>query len=357
MWICAILGMMIKFAEATLAVHYRIRENGEYVGGPMYMICRGLGKKWRWLACVYCFFGVIAALGVGNAVQINAVISGANGVIRFCGGRQTRGGDLLMAFFLAILVGLMLMGGAKRIGQTAELLMPFVSVCYILICAGVLVLKSAEIPRALSDIFRGAFSPGAVTGGMVGSAFASLRIGISRGVFTNEAGMGTASIAHACAEVEHPAQQGLMGIVEVFLDTVVICTLTALVILCSGVPVPYGVDAGAELTASAFCSVYGDWIRVFLAVSVCCFALGTVLGWGLYGARCAQFLFGGGAWKGFALAQTGVVFLGALLKSGTIWSLAETVNGLMAIPNLIALVLMSPRLIGLTKEYHMMGKG
>jgi len=186
----------------------------------------------------------------------------------------------------------------------------------------------------------------------VGSMFSALRIGVSRGVFTNEAGMGTASIAHAGAEVKHPAEQGLMGIMEVFLDTVVICTMTALVILVSDVPVPYGFDVGVALTTEAFCAVYGGWVSVAIAAALCCFAFATVLGWGLYGARCAQYLFGAGAWKKFAYLQAATVILGAVLETGTVWLLSETVNGLMAIPNLIALALLSPELIRLTKEYR-----
>ena len=351
MWVCAILGMATKFAEATLAVRYRARENGEYVGGPMYMIRRGMGRRWQWLAWLYSFFGVFAAFGVGNATQINAVITGMNEVIPAFGGRESKSGNLLMGLVLAALIGTMLLGGAKRIGGAAELLVPFASCAYILLSAGVLLLRASAIPHAFASIIQGAFSPRAVTGGMLGSSFQALRVGVSRGVFTNEAGMGTASIAHASARVDHPAEQGLMGIMEVFLDTIVICTMTALVILVSGVPVPYGTDVGGTLTTQAFASVYGEWVTVILALALCCFAFATVLGWGLYGARCAQFLFGPRAWKPFALLQTAVVVLSAVLETGTIWSLAETVNGLMAIPNLIALVILSPELRCLTLEY------
>jgi AGCS family alanine or glycine:cation symporter len=219
------------------------------------------------------------------------------------------------------------------------------------LCITVLILRAGLISTAFQDIFRGAFSPRAVTGGVIGSGFQALRTGCSRGVFTNEAGMGTASIAHASAKVDHPVQQGLMGIMEVFLDTLVICTLTALVILTSGVPIPYGQDAGGSLTAQAFARVCGDGVNIFLACAMCCFAFATVLGWGLYGARCAQFLFGSNAWELFALLQTGTVVLGAVLNTQTVWLLAETVNGLMAIPNLIALACLSPELVRLTKEY------
>lgn len=351
MWICAIVGMATKFAEATLAVRYRVKENGEWVGGPMYMIRQGLGQKWNWLACLFSFFGVVAAFGVGNATQINAVITGINEVITTFGGSGSRTGNLLMGLGLAALIGAMLLGGAKRIGAAAEMLVPFASLAYILLCAGVLVQRASCIPEAFGAIFTGAFSPEAVTGGVLGSAFQALRTGVSRGVFTNEAGMGTASIAHGSADVSHPVRQGLMGIMEVFLDTIVICTMTALVILCSGVPIPYGTDPGGMLTTEAFVSVYGEWVTVILALALCCFAFATVLGWGLYGARCAQFLFGPKAWKIFALLQILTVILSAVLETGVIWSLAETVNGLMAIPNLIALVILSPELRRLTIDY------
>ncbi len=351
MWVCAVLGMVTKFAEATLAVRFRARENGEWVGGPMYMIRDGMGKKWLWLAALYSFFGVVAAFGVGNATQINAVVSSVNSALTAFGGRETVFGNVIMGVILAVTVCVMLLGGAKRIGTVAERLVPFVSVAYLLLGLGVLVARVQLIPEAFRAIVCGAFSPRAVTGGLVGSVFVTLRIGVSRGVFTNEAGMGTASIAHASAQVGHPAQQGLMGIMEVFLDTVVICTMTALVILVSGVAIPYGVDIGVALTVDAFCAIYGDWAAIFIAAALCCFAFATVLGWGLYGARCAQFLFGNAVWKKFALLQSVCVVLGAVLNTSVVWSLSETVNGLMAIPNLIALAVLSPELARLTKEY------
>lgn len=352
MWMCALLGMVTKFAEATLAVRYRVRDReGNFIGGPMYMIRQGLGRRWAWLGGVYCFFGVVAAFGVGNATQINAVVGGVNSVIAFFGGGETGAGNVAMGVILAALVVAMLLGGARRIGVVAERLVPFASVAYLLLGLGVLAVHVPEIPGAFAAIVQGAFSPRAVTGGVLGSAFQALRVGVSRGVFTNEAGMGTAGIAHAAAQVDHPAEQGLMGIMEVFLDTIVICTMTALVILCCGVPIPYGTDVGASLTTSAFASVYGDWVSIPIAAALCCFAFATVLGWGLYGARCAQYLFGEGAWKPFALIQGVTVVLGAVLKTGTVWMLSETINGLMAVPNLIALAGLSPELVRLTKEY------
>ncbi len=351
MWICGILGMVTKFAEATLAVRYRVRTPEGFTGGPMYMIAQGMGRKWNWLSRSYALFGVIAAFGVGNATQINAVVTGVNAVCSRFGIPENAGRNLLLGLMLAAAVYAMLSGGAKRIGQAAEKLVPFVSAAYVLLCMGVLILRSSEILPAFVTIFQGAFSPKAVTGGVLGSAFAALRVGCARGVFTNEAGMGTASIAHASAKVDHPVQQGLMGIMEVFLDTIVICTTTALVILCSGVAIPYGMDAGGELTTLAFSSVYGKGVSLFLAASLCCFAFATVLGWGLYGVRCAQFLFGSRCWKGFVRLQTLMVVFAAVLEPGIVWSLAETMNGLMAIPNLIALAALSPELRRLTIEY------
>lgn len=355
MWVCAALGMITKFAEATLAVRYRDKDaNGEYVGGPMYMIQKGLGKRWKWLASVYCFFGVVAAFGVGNATQVNAVVSGADSAIRYLGGSTGEYGNIIMGCILAVMVVAMLLGGARRIGTVAEKLIPFASAAYLVMGLGVLVGNMERIPTAFGAIIAGAFSPRAVTGGMIGSTFQALRVGVSRGVFTNEAGMGTASIAHASADVKHPAEQGLMGIMEVFLDTIVICTMTALVILCSGVEISYGVDEGVLLTERAFSAFYGEWVSVPIALSLCCFAFATILGWGMYGARCAQYLFGPKAWRVFAVVQGVTVVLGAVLRTGTVWLLSETVNGLMAIPNLVALAFLSPELFRLTKEYKNM---
>lgn len=353
MWICAVLGMVTKFAEATLSVHYRIKnENGEWVGGPMYMIQQGMGKRWHWLAALYCFFGVVAAFGVGNATQVNTVVGGINQAITAFGGNETLGGNLLMGAMLGALICGILFGGMKKIGVMAERVVPFASVCYLLLGCGVLIARAQHLPEALTAIVTGAFTPRAVTGGAVGSMFVGLRIGVSRGVFTNEAGMGTAGIAHAAAQVRHPVQQGLMGIMEVFLDTIVICTMTALVILVSGVPIGYGNDVGVTLTTQAFVSVYGGWVSLLIAAALCCFAVATVLGWGLYGARCAQFLFGAGVWKKFVVLQGIAVVLGAVLKTSTVWILSEIVNGLMAIPNLIALGYLCPRLVKLIREYR-----
>ena len=352
MWVCGILGMGLKFAEATLAVRFRERgADGTYQSGPMFMIERGMDQRWRWIGCLYSFFGIVAAFGVGNATQINAVLTGISSAADAFGMQITQTGNLILAALLAAVIVAMLLGGAKRIGAVAERLVPFAAAAYIVMGAGVLIARADAIPAALAAIVGGAFSPGAVTGGAVGAAFQTLRVGMSRGVFTNEAGMGTAAMAHGTAEVSDPVEQGMMGIMEVFLDTIVICTVTALVILCSGTPVYYGIDEGLALTSRAFSTVYGDWVTVLITLETCCFAFATVLGWGLYGARCAQYLFGDSAWKAFAWLQGGTVILSAILNTGTVWLMAETVNGLMAIPNLIALAFLTPELLHILKSY------
>ena len=352
MWLCGILGMVIKFAEATLALHFRVKnEAGEWVGGPMYLIRLGLPKAWHPLAGAYALFGVIAAFGVGNATQINTVISALSDTATAFGWPLPLWGKLAIGCMLAMLVGLLLLGGARRIGRAAELLVPFAAGGYLLLGCVVLIARWQAIPAAFSAIFRGAFTPGAVTGGAIGSMLTVLRTGVSRGVFTNEAGMGTASIAHASADVSHPVRQGMMGIVEVFLDTIVICTMTALVILLSGVSIPYGVDAGVQLTNAAFSAVLGNWIGVVITLALCLFAVATVLGWGLYGLRCAQYLFGSKAGRNFAYLQIFTVATAAVIRSDAVWLLAEIVGGLMAIPNLCALGVLTPQLISIYKSY------
>ena len=353
MWICAFLGMATKFTEAALSVRYRVvNDDGSYSGGPMYIVRNAMGKKWQPLAGIYCFFGVVAAFGVGSATQVNAVLGGVNSAIQALGGQESKSLNLLIGICLSVMVLTVIYGGASRIGTVSSVLVPFAALFYMILASGVLIVKASEIPNAFSSIFQGAFCPQAVTGGVIGSAFRALRVGASRGVFTNEAGMGTAGIAHGAASVEHPVQQGFMGILEVFLDTVVICTMTALVILCSGISVPYGKDLGIQITADAFACVYGNWVNIPLAISLCFFAIATIIGWGLYGARCAEFLFGSRAWKKFTILQACSVLLGSVLNTGTVWSLAETANGLMAIPNLIILLYLSPEVSRLIQSYR-----
>ena len=227
---------------------------------------------------------------------------------------------------------------------------------YIVMAIGVVVINIRVLPAVFVSIVRGAFQPSAVTGGVVGSMFLSMKKGVSRGIFSNEAGLGTGSIAHACADTRKPVKQGMFGIFEVFADTIVICTLTALVILCSQVPINYGAAAGAELTIQGFTSVYGDWVSIFTALAMCCFAFSTILGWGLYGARCIEFLFSEKVIKPFMVAYALVAILGATANLGLMWSIAETFNGLMAIPNLIALFLLSGTVVKLVKDYFASGE-
>lgn len=342
MWVCGLLGMVTKLAEATLAVIYRKKnKKGEYISGPMYMIQSGFPGRWHWLAGVYCFLGVVASFGVGNATQISTVIGGINSVLK-CFDLPT--GNLLNALIglsLAVFVGILFFGGAGRVGDAAEKLVPIAAGTYLLLSLFVLIVCYRRIPEALCGIVVGAFSPKAVTGGVIGSFFVSLRIGASRGIFTNEAGMGTAAIAHGAADVSSPTEQGMMGIVEVFIDTIVICTMTALVILCSGVVIPYGQDPGVALTTNAFVAVCGEWASVVIAVSLCLFAVATVMGWGFYGARCAQFLFGDDIWNKYVLLQVIVVFVSAVMNAETLWLVSDILNGLMCIPNLIVLLSLS----------------
>lgn len=350
-WISAILGMITKFAEATLSVHFRRQEaDGSYSGGPMYMMEKGLGSGWKWLGMVYCFFGVFATFGVGNATQVNAVIDSMHMALVSMGHQGTKWGDIVIGVIMAVLLALVLLGGAKRIGSLAQLLVPLASIIYLGLGIGVILGNAQRLPEAFHRIFTGAFEPEAVTGGMLGGALCAVRVGVSRGVFTNEAGMGTAGIAHASAQVRHPADQGLLGITEVFLDTILICTMTALVILCSGVAIPYGTDPGAQLTVLAFESLYGGWVSIALASCLGCFAFATMLGWGYYGCQCTIYLLGRGYGNGFVLVQSAVVVLSTLMGTGTIWLLADILNGLMAIPNLIALILLSPVLCRLLRQ-------
>ena len=355
MWISALLGMCTKFSEVTLAVHFRERnKDGDYVGGPMYYIKNGLKKHWHWLAYLFSAFGVLTVFGTGNATQVNTITTAIDSALYNYNLISEDGAatlNLIIGIVLAGLIALILLGGIKRIGQVTEKLVPFMAIMYILLALGVIVVHVGAVPAVFSAIIRGAFDPAAVTGGAVGSFFMSMKKGVSRGIFSNEAGLGTGSIAHACADTRKPVKQGFFGIFEVFVDTIVICTLTALVILCSGVPVGYGAAAGAELTISGFTSVYGGWVSIFTAVAMCCFAFSTIIGWGLYGTRCIEFLFGSKANKPFMLVYSLVAIVGATMNLRLMWSIAATFNGLMVIPNLIAVFLLSGVVVKMVKDY------
>lgn len=355
MWISAILGMCTKFSEVTLAVHFREKNvHGDLVGGPMYYIKNGLKKHWHWLAYLFSAFGVLTVFGTGNATQVNTITTAINTALmnyHVISKDAVPTVNLVVGIILAVLIALILLGGIRRIGQVAEKLVPFMALVYIVLAVGVILFNIGHIPAVFASIVEGAFHPAAVTGGAVGSFFMSMKKGVSRGIFSNEAGLGTGSIAHACADTRKPVKQGFFGIFEVFVDTIVICTLTALVILCSQVPVSYGQAAGAELTISGFTATYGNWVSVFTAVAMCCFAFSTIIGWGLYGTRCIEFLFGSRVNKPFMLVYALVAIVGATMDLGLMWSIAETFNGLMAIPNLIAVFLLSRVVVKLVKEY------
>ncbi len=355
MWISALLGMVTKYSEVTLAVHYRQKnKHGDWVGGPMYYIENGLGKKWKFLGILFAIFGVFAVFGTGNATQVNTIVASIDTALISFGVMEagsTATLNLILGIVITVLVGMILLGGIKRIGHVAERLVPIMALLYVVLGLGIIIVHIDNLPTAFSSIVKGAFNPSAVTGGVVGAAFVAVQKGVARGIFSNEAGLGTASIAHAGAEVNDPVQQGLFGVFEVFVDTIIICTFTALVILCSGVPITYGAAAGAELTISGFIGTYGNWITIFTAVAMCCFAFTTILGWGLYGARCSEYLFGEKVIKPFMVIYSLVAIIGATVKLDLLWSIAETFNGMMAIPNLIAVALLSPVVIRLTKEY------
>lgn len=356
MWVSALLGMATKFAEVVLAVHYRERNSeGDWVGGPMYYIKNGLGKRWQFLGTLYAIFCVVTVFGTGNATQVNTIAASINAALLNFGlisPDSMRVVSLIIGVVIAVVVAMVLLGGIKRIAGITEKLVPFMALLYVALGLGVILLNWHAIPAVFASIFEGAFHPKAVTGGIVGSLFISMRNGVSRGIFSNEAGLGTGSIAHASSDVKDPVEQGLFGIFEVFTDTIVICTLTALTILCSGVSIRYGSAAGAELTISGFVATYGNWISIITAVAMCCFAFSTILGWGLYGARALEYLSSTRLVKPFMVVYSLVAIVGATVDLGLIWGIADTFNGLMAIPNLIALFLLSGKVAELVRKHE-----
>ena len=355
MWVSALLGMCTKFAEVTLAVHFReTNAQGDLVGGPMYYIKNGLDKKWHFLAYLFAAFGVLAVFGTGNATQVNTIttaIDSALSSFNILPADAVKLVNLIIGVALAIIIALILIGGIKRIGNVTSKLVPFMAIMYIVLALGVIFFHIKAVPAVFASIIEGAFHPASVTGGVVGSFFMSMKKGVSRGIFSNEAGLGTGSIAHACADTKKPVKQGFFGIFEVFVDTIIICTMTALVILCSGVSVNYGEAAGAELTISGFTAVYGSWVSIFTAVAMCCFAFSTIIGWGLYSTGGIEVLFGSRSNMPFMVLYSLTAIVGATMNLGLMWSIAETFNGLMVIPNLIAVFLLSGVVVKMTKEY------
>ena len=355
MWISALLGMCTKFAEVVLAVHFRERNvHGDWVGGPMYYIKNGLSSKWHFLGYLYAGLGVLTVFGTGNATQVNTITASIGTALQSYGllsQDSVFGVNLVVGIMIAIMVAMVLLGGVKRIGRFTEKLVPFMAVLYVILGVGVIALNIEKLPAALHSIFVGAFTPAGFTGGVVGSLFISMRRGVSRGIFSNEAGLGTGSIAHAASDIKEPVEQGYFGIFEVFCDTIIICTLTALTVLLGAPVINYGVSAGAELTISGFINTYGNWVSIFTAVALCCFAFSTIIGWGLYGVRCLEFIVGSKANTVFMVLYSLVAIPGAILNLDLLWGIADTFNGMMAIPNLIALFLLSGTLVKIVSEH------
>lgn len=361
MWVSALFGMCTKYAEVTLSIRYRMRnEAGDWVGGPMYYIQNGLGHRWRWLGVLFSVFGALAAFGIGNMTQINTIATTITDTVYTLSGRGLSSQTLaLMPWAISILCGIVsavvLLGGIQRLADVCGLLVPAMAVLYIAASLGVVLLNLPAVPAAFSAILSGAFSPSAVAGGLAGIGIKTVIIkGIGRGIFSNEAGLGSAPIAHAAADVDDPVKQGLFGVFEVFIGTMVVCTMTALVVLLGvGVQsIEYGTDTGAALAIQGFQAVYGEGLpSVLVSICLALFALSTVLTWALYGTRCVEFLFGYRASKIYQVIFCLVACIAGGVSLDLAWAIADTLNGLMAIPNLIAIALLSPVVIRLSREY------
>ena len=359
LWMAALLGMVIKYSEVVLSIRYRERDaNGDWVGGPMYYIQNGLGKSWKWLAVMFSVLGALAAFGIGNMSQSNSIVGSVTGAVAALtpGGVNEQTALILrwaLGIGLAALTALVLFGGIKRIGSVTEKLIPFMSAAYVLMTLIVIFGNLRGIIPAFGKIFAGAFNPQAVLGGATGYALKECIVwGLRRSAFSNEAGLGSAPIAHAAAECKTPVDQGLYGIFEVFMDTLVICTLTALTIIISGVDISFGVKPGSELITAAFSTVLGGkFASVFIAIALALFAYSTILGWSLYGTRCVQHMFGIKVSKVYQMIFIVMIVVGSVSSLDFVWDIADTLNGMMAIPNFIALFALSPVVFKLTKDY------
>ncbi|MBQ3527015.1 MAG: sodium:alanine symporter family protein [Clostridia bacterium] len=357
LWIAALLGMIIKYCEVTLSVHYREKnKNGDWVGGPMYYITNGMGKKWKWLAILFAILATLASFGIGNLSQANSISSSINNAISEFIPAASEKSDvisLIIGIVLAVICAFALLGGIKRIGRITELLIPFMSIFFIISSLIVICMNWASLGEAFKNIFIGAFTPKAVCGAASGIALKEALVwGLKRSAFSNEAGLGSAGIAHAAADTKGPVQQGLYGIFEVFADTLVICTLTGLTIITSGISIDFGKSVSSELITGAFATVFGDkFAALFIAIALFLFAFSTILGWSLYGARCVEYLFGQKASKVYQFIFSAMVIVGATTSIEVVWKLADTFNGLMAIPNFIALFALSGVVAKLTKEH------
>jgi len=343
MWMTALVGMATKYAEAVLAVHYReTDENGNKIGGPMYYIKNGLGKRFTWLATMFAVFGALAGFGIGNTIQANSVADVLSSNLGI--------NPWLTGIVMAILVALVLLGGIKRIAEVAGKLVPFMAIAYVLAGMVILVMNAAQIPAAFDLIFTYAFTPIAATGGFAGAAvWAAIRFGVARGVFSNEAGLGSAPIAHASAQTNSPVRQGTIAMLGTFIDTIIVCSITGLVIIVSGAWTSG--ETGASLSSLAFESVLPGFGGAVVAIGLCVFAFTTILGWSIYGEKCVTYLFGVKAVIPFRFLWVLAVPLGAIANLDFIWLVADTLNALMALPNLIALLLLSPVVFRLTKSY------
>lgn len=360
MWVSAFFGMMTKYAEILLSLHYRKRNSrGEWVGGPMHYITGGMGRGFSWLAAIFSLFGALAAFGIGNMTQVNAIAASLETTMAELGllSHVALPGEFSFFKFgvgviLAILAGLVILGGMKRIGSISEKLVPFMSVVYIAGSVAALVIQKEHLGAALASIFSQAFTLPSAAGGALGYTMAKvMRYGVSRGVFSNEAGLGSAPIAHAAADTDSPVKQGLWGIFEVFMDTIVMCTITALVILSSGVFTGPGSLDGAPLTIAAYQKAFGSFGIIFVTVSICLFAFSTVLSWSLYGQRCFEFLTGGRGLGLYRLAFVLCIILAAVIRLELAWDIADTLNGLMALPNMLALIALSGVVVRLSRNF------
>ena len=359
LWVSALLGMATKYSEVLLSIKYRERNAlGDWVGGPMYYIKNGLGKNWKWLGAVFCVLGGIASFGIGNAVQVGNITSSINNAIQAfvpAAADHKMAINIVVALILMAIIGIVLVGGIKRIGEVTEFLVPIMSIIYIVACLIVVIANITKVPAVFGMIFQGAFSPQAVTGGAAGVGVKMcIEWGVKRGVFSNEAGLGSAPIAHAASSESNPVKQGLYGIFEVFMDTIVICTLSGLTILLAldSSTLNYGVAGDTSLNAMALGSVFGNKAgALIIAIGMSLFALSTALSWGLYGTRCWEFLLGEKAVRPYQILYTLVVIISATMNLSLAWDIADTFNGLMAIPNLIALIALCPVVIKTTQEF------
>ena len=363
MLLAAFFGMATKYSEGFLAIKYREKkDDSHYLGGPFYYIEKGMGSKWKWLAKLFAVFGICVGLfGIGTFTQINGIATAVQDffdpesahVAFTLFGNDYTWATVIGGLVVTLCVALVVLGGIQRIAKVSQVIVPFMAITYVVFALIIVLGHITAIPAAVKLICQSAFDPQAALGAATGVTIKlAMQKGIGRGIFSNEAGLGTGSIAHACADTKKPVKQGMFGIFEVFADTIVICTLTALVILCSGTSVSYGAAAGAELTISGFTTTYGGWASIFTAVALCCFAFSTIIGWGLYGSRFLVFLcHSDKVAKPFFVVYSFVSILGATVDLGLLWSIADTFNGLMSIPNLIALLLLSGTVVKLTKEF------